>query len=139
MLEEYYFKFSNGAIRKMTESGANRFSSDAKLTIIDCNKDGQFKNNKRIRDGWQKGWQPQLGMYVDDYGKYKQIIKDRGLIEMGNEKPMDMDKYETRKEAELRLQVLSNESLKEMQEMTGGLDLSTGDIEMLKDSIKQSP
>lgn len=137
MLQEYFFKFSNGMIRKFTESGAKRFSADTRLEIIDCNLDGDFKNNKRIKDGFNPGWQVQLGMYVGDYGTYKRILKERGLVELGNEKPkLTHDQEMEIVEANKRKEIFSDESLKELANDTGGLDLSDGDVRMLRDSVQ---
>jgi hypothetical protein len=133
MLKEYYFKFSNGAVRKLTQDGANRFARDAQLVIIDANEDGQFKNNKRIRDGWQPGYQPQLGMVVTCPHQYQRILKERGLIEIGNQKPRSHEEDVKELNKKQRLETYSEESLRDMAKLVGGLDLSDGDIRMLRD------
>ncbi len=43
----------------------------------------EAKKKKRKNDGFEPGWQPNLGMNVTCYGQYKRILKDRGLVEAG--------------------------------------------------------
>lgn len=135
MLKEYYFKFENGAVRKMTESGANRFAVDIGFRIIDCNEDGNFKNNRRIKDGFTPGWQQNIKKYVTCYQQYKRIIKDMGMEEMGNYKGESMEVQTELKRQKLNQEMFSHDSLREMANEFGGLDLSDGDVRQLKDSI----
>lgn len=135
MLKEYYFKFENGAIRKMTESGAARFSKDIGFRIIDCNEDGDFKNNKRIKDGFTPGWQPNINKYVTCYQQYKRIVKDMGSEEMGNYKGESIEVQAERKRQKLNAELFDYDSLREIANEFGGLDLSDGEVRELKESV----
>jgi hypothetical protein len=109
MLRQYIFKFKDGQIRKMTEDGAKRYSVDAKNPIIDAWEEGQ-KQKERKGDKWQKGWQPALGMYITCYGTYKRILKERGLIEVGNE----FDAWNTKQEK--KTYQLSDDDFRELNQ-----------------------
>lgn len=44
-----------------------------------------MKSNKRVKDGFQPGFQKSIREYCSTYGEYKQKLKERGLIELGYE------------------------------------------------------
>lgn len=135
MLKQYYFRFANGVVRKFTEDGAKRFSKDIQSPIVDCSEENDFKNNRRIKDGFQPGWQPQLGMVVTCYGRYKEICRERGLIELGNEKPRSHAEDIAEIERKQQLAMVSDSVLREIANEVGGLDLSDGDVRSIRDSI----
>lgn len=133
-MQDLMFKFDNGVTRLMTECGAKRYAEDNNTKILKA-----WESNKpepgvrRIRDGFQPGWQYSLGMYVDTYEKYKRICKERGLIEIGNDKPKDQAYYEQLKEEEAYKELYSDEALREIANEVGGLSLSGGDVRMLRE------
>lgn len=41
----------------------------------------------RIKDGFKEGYNPALGTYVKSKKHYERLLKQKGLVEIGNEKP----------------------------------------------------
>jgi hypothetical protein len=80
----------------MTEDEAFEFSKTNNTKIIrnDCES---VRNSpiKRIKDGFKSGYDQVLGTYVKGKRHYNQILKDRGLVEVGNEKISQTTKRKT--------------------------------------------
>ena len=94
----YTFKLNDGSVKIMTRSEAekeiiNHPEIEQRLNEILRNT----TNIRRVRDGFQAGFQPALGEVVTCPGKYREILKERNLVEIGNEKPTqfnpDMKNY----------------------------------------------
>jgi hypothetical protein len=43
-------------------------------------------SHKTKTDGFQPGFHPALGMEIRTNGQYQQVLKERGMVEIGNEK-----------------------------------------------------
>lgn len=46
-------------------------------------------SHKTKTDGFQPGWHPGLNMEIRTNGQYQQVLKERGMREVGNEKQSD--------------------------------------------------
>lgn len=130
MLDILTFKFSNGQTRKLTESGAERYCKDYKCSILEAYKD----KRPRIKDGFQEGWNPALGMYIKSKDHFKRVLKERGLVEIGNEQVSSHEEDVRRIEKENWDSLFTDKTLREIANDIGGLGLSDGDIRYLKDS-----
>lgn len=86
MRERYYsFKKSNGQVEILTIKDAIQKNDPeimARVNEIRMNT----ANVKRIRDGFQSGWQENIQAYCGDRAQYDRALKDRGLVELGSEK-----------------------------------------------------
>lgn len=49
-------------------------------------------SHKTKTDGFQPGWHPGLGMEIRTNGQYQAVLKERGMVEVGNEKRTDKKK-----------------------------------------------
>lgn len=92
MRERYYsFKTSDGQIEVLTFSQASVMDDPlikARLTEIREN----VSNVKRVRDGFQSGWQENIQEYCGDRKQYDNALKANGLVEIGNEKLPTIEK-----------------------------------------------
>lgn len=59
---------------------------------FDCGypKMAVIKSSKRVKDGFQPGWQPNIRKHCETYSEYKAHLKQMGLIEFGYE---EIEKY----------------------------------------------
>ena len=46
-------------------------------------------SHKTKTDGFQPGWHPGLNMEIRTNEQYQKVLKEKGMIEIGNEKPRD--------------------------------------------------
>lgn len=77
---------------------------------------------KSVKDNFQPGWQPNIRKNCWTYGQYKEELKQRGLIEIGNE---DLPEYEGKP------QFWSDETIKALYDQ--GIKL---DEELIKEARK---
>lgn len=47
-------------------------------------------NSHTRGDGFKPGWHPGLNMEIRTNGQYQQVLKEKGMIEVGNEKQKDV-------------------------------------------------
>lgn len=86
------YEFSDGSIKSFP-LGSDEAHDYARLHDLQIRVDGARKyreanrTKRRRKDGFQPGWQPQLGREVNSRREYDQILKEEGLIEVGNETP----------------------------------------------------
>ena len=124
MARTTYFRyaFSNGKIKFLTPEEAEKYSEENNVTIL---KDGLEEAinapRQRIRDGFQAGWNPALGQYVQSKSEYKRILKQKGLVEMGYEMPKHQSKRKSN---------FSDDKIKQMVDR--GAELSGNEIAALK-------
>lgn len=83
----YVFEFSDGYSRMMTNYEALIYVKDNKVDILYRGgvKYGIKYNRKRTRDGFKPGYNPALGEYVGGPREFQRKLKEKGLVEMGNE------------------------------------------------------
>lgn len=75
------------------------------------------------KDSFKSGWNPALNMNITDKGHYKRVLKEKNLIECGNEKP-------PKQEPTKKPTYFTDKSIKDaVQE---GADLSGQEIKALK-------
>ncbi len=43
------------------------------------------KNKRRVKDGFEPGWQPNINRYAGGPGEYQKILKEEGLVEVGRD------------------------------------------------------
>lgn len=135
MLEKLNFRFDNGLVRLMTEDGAKRYAKDNRVKILNAwEADKPEPRVHRVRDGFQPGWNIGLGMYVSSREMYQRILKERGLIEVGREKPKDHEHDVRQIEKKNWDECFTDSNLRQMANDVGGLSLTDGDIRRLKDS-----
>lgn len=83
----YFYEFSNGYSKWMTPVEAYKYSNENDVSI---DQDGFDKDQKSFirstKDGFQSGWHPSLGMHIRGKKHFNQVLKEKGLIEMGKEK-----------------------------------------------------
>jgi hypothetical protein len=46
-------------------------------------------SHKTKTDGFQPGWHPGLNMEIRTNGQYQSVLKERGMVEIGNERQKD--------------------------------------------------
>lgn len=46
-------------------------------------------SHKKKTDGFQPGWHPALGMEIRTNEQYQRVLKEKGMVEVGNEKLKD--------------------------------------------------
>lgn len=84
MATRYYgFKFSNDEFEYLTVSEAIEYCKKNNVTIK--HDPTKARVVKKIRDGFQSGFQHSLGMNITCQGEYKRELKRRGLVELGND------------------------------------------------------
>jgi hypothetical protein len=52
-------------------------------------------SHKKKTDGFQPGWHPALGMEIRTNEQYQRVLKEKGMVEVGNEKRKEK-KYESK-------------------------------------------
>lgn len=72
-------------------------------------------------DGFKTGWNPALGMEIRSPEHHKRVLKEKGLVEIGNERPRD---------AAPKKRGLTDEIIKDA--VDHGAELSGREIEALK-------
>ena len=82
-------------------------------------------NSHSSGDGFKPGWNPALKMEVRTNGQYQQILKEKGLIEIGNEKQVT-------KKADIKS--VADAVITEAQAV--GAQLSGNEISKIKGEIK---
>lgn len=104
-MKPFLYRFSDGAeieVADMTSAFFNELVEQhgkciyngftdqlESLTLLRAN------SHKAKTDGFQPGWHPALGMEIRTNGQYQQVLKERGMREVGNEK-QDHKKKETK-------------------------------------------
>jgi len=84
----FKYVFSNNSIRFLSPEEADKFLEENEdiHTVFDGYRH-EVANPPRIRDGFQPGYQPNLGREVTHYDEYKRIVKQKGCVIAGNDKP----------------------------------------------------
>lgn len=82
----FKFEFSNGQLEFLTPDEAREYCGKNNCSIVYNGVRNHMETKRRLRDGFQAGYQPQLGQYVGGPREYAQILKDKGYIELGNDK-----------------------------------------------------
>jgi hypothetical protein len=88
----YYYEFSDGYAKWLTNEEAHDYAGENSVEIV---RDGYVRNVKsikRVRDGFQSGFQHQLGKHIGGRREYDRELKKAGLVEVGNEKVNTPDK-----------------------------------------------
>jgi len=80
----YCFKYSNGKTKYHTPQEAIDYSRENKTEIIHNGFTNAKATKRRVRDGFQAGFNPGLGEYVGGPREYAQKCKEKGLVEVGN-------------------------------------------------------
>lgn len=88
---DFYYEDGTVLYSRFWDTGIE-FSTEHDLKIRQITKKGckapaGIMTNKKahIKDAWKPGFQPALGEYIDDKGRYNRRLKEKGLIEAGNE------------------------------------------------------
>ena len=89
----FYFGFEDGSYKWMRPQDAYEFSKENNLKIVrdDYQKDLESPI-KMTKDGFKVGWNPGLGMHVRGLKHYSQVLKEKGLMEMGKERGVQNEK-----------------------------------------------
>lgn len=66
----------------LEEALSNEETKDQAIDKIKSMREAS-KNKRMIKDGFQAGWQENLGMYVGGKKEYDKILKEKGLVEIG--------------------------------------------------------
>lgn len=92
MRERYFsFKATDGQIEILTLAQALKHSDPAiKSRVQEIRQN--LSNVKRKQDGFQPGWQENIQAYCGDRRQYNDALKERGLVEIGNEKIPEIEK-----------------------------------------------
>lgn len=92
MRERYYsFKTSDGKVEVLTFSQASKLDDPIiKQRLLEIREN--VTNVKRVRDGFQSGWQENIQAYCGDRKQYDSALRERGLVEIGNEKMPGIEK-----------------------------------------------
>lgn len=80
----YTFKTSDGQIEVLTLEQAHKHPDplvQARFHQVILSN----RNVKRKKDGFEPGWQENIGMYCGDRRQYNDALKAKGLIEIGND------------------------------------------------------
>jgi hypothetical protein len=84
-MKMYTFKTSDGAIEVLNLQQASKLLNDpvikSRFEEIILN----LSNRKRSRDGFTSGWQENIQAYAGGPAEYSQMLKDRGLVEIGRD------------------------------------------------------
>jgi hypothetical protein len=80
-------------------------------------------NKKRVRDGFEPGWQENIQSYCGDRKQYDQALKERGLVEIGKD-------YVPQDNTKLGGFCQSEEFIQEVQAQ--GVELSGNEVEAIK-------
>jgi len=87
----YKFEFDNGELEFLTPDEAVAYCDKNKCRVTYNGARNHFETKRRNRDGFQCGYQPQLGQYVGGPREYAAILKEKGYVELGHEKPMHLE------------------------------------------------
>ena len=126
MTRYYNYEFSNGHKQFLTPQDARDYSEKYSIQIT-SNGLESFKNacpsgSHRKRDNQVEGWNPGIGKYIKSKTHYKELLKEAGLEEIGNEKlPPLQDK---------KIPLFSEEIVKGAIDM--GANLSGNEIRMME-------
>jgi hypothetical protein len=80
----YSFKTSDGKIEILTYQQASKLNDPLIKKRMEEIKDNT-SNVKRVRDGFQSGWQENIGENCGDRKQYDNALKARGLVEIGKD------------------------------------------------------
>jgi len=124
-LEKFDFVAPDGTKLKITIHQARSLGCPDMRKRADEIADYYKNRNKltRIRDGFVAGWQENIQAYAGSRSAYDRMLKERGLIEVGNEKLPD------EKEANFN-PFASDEVIRHA--ISCGIDLSDREIQALK-------
>ena len=125
----YYFHFSNGQRKFLTPTDAENYRIDqnCQITYNGFLDFVEKATTRRPIRAFREGYHPGLGMYVKSESEYKDILKERGLVEVGNDR---VDNTPTKVENAF----YSDDNLKQIVGM--GADLSGNEIAALKSGEK---
>ena len=83
----FFYEFGNGYSTYLTAEEADEYAKKNKTKIIrdDCERE---KNSffRMVKDGFKSGWNPALGLYVRGKKHFGEILREKGLTEIGKEK-----------------------------------------------------
>lgn len=90
-----FFEFDNGYSAYLTQESAASYERESGARIVrDDFKREQESFFRMTKDGFQIGFNPALGMHIRGRKHYNQVLKERGLIEMGKERVRPNEKIE---------------------------------------------
>lgn len=92
-LRYYTFKYPDGSLKMHSLKEAYQIKEDFIQERIQEILHNQA-NKSRVRDGFQAGFNVGLGCEVRTRGHQKEILKEKGLIEVGNATPEEISKCE---------------------------------------------
>lgn len=84
-----------------------------------------IKSNKVVEDGFQPGYQRNIGKHCATYSEYKAHLKNMGLIEIGHEELPQGEDYQT--------QYWTDDILKKVYQH--GIKISGNEAEALKKGL----
>lgn len=101
-MKTFIYRFSDGS--EITREPTNATMDEIKviceqqgITLIYNGFRDQLESLQLLRanshktktDGFQPGWHPGLNMEIRTNGQYQAILKERGMVEIGNERQKD--------------------------------------------------
>lgn len=72
-------------------------------------------NSHTTGDGFKPGWHPGLNMEIRTNGQYQQVLKERGMVEVGNEK----QKVKTQKKSSAFTEEIIKDAIQSGAEISG--------------------
>lgn len=124
----YSYHFSNGDIKFLTPQEAEQYEVDKNTQII---YNGFLDLIKKVSSSrpikiWREQYSPGLGRYISTHTEYKNLLKERGLIEAGTEKPVHQSTIDK--------SYFTDDKIKEV--IDSGAELSGNEISALKSGEK---
>ena len=124
----YKYEFSNNSIRFLSpEEAVDFLEKDKSIHTIFDGYQYEIENPPRIRDGFKPGYQPNLGREVTHYDEYKRIVKEKGCIIAGNDRPGPKKKVQKSK-------YVTDSSIRNAVER--GAEISGNEAAALKKGVK---
>jgi hypothetical protein len=133
---KYGYVFSDGHNETMTEKDALEYCKKNQCEILISEYIEMIKSQRLIRcnshsrgDSWKPGFHPGLGKVVTSYRDYQRELKEKNLIEVGNESMTP--------EVNKKIKTISEETIKEAVEM--GAEISGNEAQALIDGTYENP
>jgi hypothetical protein len=121
-MSRFYTFHINGNVEVMTLFEASQRTEPEIISRV-----GQIKesnaNKKRVKDGFEPGWQENIQAYCGDRKQYNDALRERGLVEIGKDYvPQDSTASGTYCRSEEFAQAI----------MEQGVELSGNEVEAIK-------
>jgi hypothetical protein len=105
MSKPFLYRFSDGAEIEVSDM-TNAFMSELVEQHGECLYNGfrdqleslqllRANSHKTKTDGFQPGWHPALQMEIRTNEQYQRVLKEKGMVEIGNERQKDPVKKKT--------------------------------------------